>query len=112
MNVAAIQNTKAEWPILDQKQWHGLLSAAITKELINAGFEREFSEDEAESFLYAPTVIYQSAIGPYGGILYDIAQIITRHAETAEDCARHASLYAVCYVKANYAKLLLRRCDR
>ena len=62
MKVAALQNAKAEWPILDQEQWYGLLSAAITKELVNAGFGQEFSEDEAENFLCAPTVVYPSTL--------------------------------------------------
>jgi hypothetical protein len=111
MKVVAIQNAKAEWPILDQEQWYGLLSAAITKELVNAGFGQEFSEDEAENFLCAPTVVYPDTNKLSGSILYAVVQEITGHAETVEDCARQASLYAECYVKANHAKLLLRRCD-
>jgi hypothetical protein len=110
MKVVAIQNATAEWPILDQEQWYGLLSAAIIKALVNAGFGQEFSEDEAENFLCAPTVVDPDTYRPSGSTLYDVVQVITRHAETVEDCARHATWYAECYVKAHYAKLL-RRCD-
>jgi hypothetical protein len=105
-----IYSAKAEWPILDQEQWYGLLSTAITKELVNAGFGQEFSEDEAESFLCAPTVVYRDIHRLSCSMLYAVVQGITRHADNVEDCARQAALYAECYVKANYAKLL-RRCD-
>ena len=77
MKVVATRNAKAEWPILDEEQWHGLLSAAIIKELVNAGFEQEFSEDEAENFLCTPTVAYSDTTGPYGSTLYDVVQVIT-----------------------------------
>jgi hypothetical protein len=111
MKVVAIRNTQAEWPILDQEQWYGLLSAAITKELVSAGFGQELSEDEAENFLCAPTVVCPGTNKLSGSMLYAVVQEITWHAETVEDCARQASLYAERYVKANHAKLLLRRCD-
>lgn len=110
MKVVAIQTAKAEWPILDQEQWYGLLSAAITKQLVNAGFEQEFSEDAADNFLCAPTDVCPETHRISGSVLYDVVQEITRHAETIEDCARQAALYAECFVKANHVKLL-RRCD-
>ena len=87
MNVAALQNAKAAWPILDQEQWYGLLSAAITKELVNAGFGQEFSEDEAANFLCAPTVVYPNTLSLCGSILDAVVQEITKHAKTVEDCA-------------------------
>ncbi|MGH6902971.1 MAG: hypothetical protein ACREIR_09560 [Geminicoccaceae bacterium] len=106
--MVAIEGPRAEWPILDQEQWHGLLAAAITKELVAAGFGREFSEDEAENFLCAPTVAYLDTHRSSGTLLYDVVQIITEHAVPVEDCIRPATLYAECYVKANHAELSRR----
>jgi hypothetical protein len=109
MKVSALQIAKADWPILDQEQWYGLLSAAIARELVNAGFEQEFAEDEAESFLYAPTADNQPIHALFGSVLCDVVQEITMHVDTIEDCAQHAALFAKCYVKANYVTLLRRR---
>jgi hypothetical protein len=111
MNLPAIKNSKPEWPILDEEQWHGLLSAAIAKELVKTGFGQEFSEEEAENFLCAFTVAHPDTHTLSASMLYKVVQEIARHAETAEDCARQATLYAACYVKANRA-MLLRRCYR
>jgi hypothetical protein len=108
MDTVAAQNSKTAWPILDEEQWHELLSTAITKELVKAGFEQEFSEEEAENFLCAFTVAHPDTHRLSASMLYNVVQEITRQTKTVEDCTRHATLYAECYVKANHA-LLLRR---
>ena len=110
MKVVANQTATAEWLTLDQEQWYVLLSAAITKELVYSGFWQEFSEDEAENLLCAPTAVYPDTHRLSGSMLYDAVPEITKHAETTEDCVRQAALYAECYVKMNYVKLL-RRCN-
>jgi hypothetical protein len=110
MNLVAIQNSETAWPILDEEQWHELLSAAIIKVLVKAGFEQEFSEEEAENFLCAFTVAHPDGHGVSASMLYNVVQEVARHADTVDDCARQATLYAECYVKANHA-MLLRRCD-
>jgi hypothetical protein len=106
MKAVALQTAKAEWPFLDEEQWYGLLSAAITKEIVKSGFPQEFAEDEAESFLCAPMVVDPDAPRISGSVLYAVVQKITEHNDTVEDCVRWATLYAECYVKVNFAKLL------
>jgi hypothetical protein len=68
---------------------------------------RILDEDQSETSYGHLLLFYPGTYRFSNGMLYAVLQEITRHAETVEDCSKHATLYAECHVKAK----LLRGCD-